>query len=427
MMKDNCLLVFWSCCVCLLLIPSLAGAQTVVRKANNGQPALIRKDLNKISDPRHTLDPFYDKLSKLALFQRQSANKKENPPYVVPVMHIGDSHIQAGFLSVTIMNRLQQRFGSAGRGLIFPLKLARTNEPYDYLIRSGSKWNKSLCVQRIHKAPMGLGGLSIETDDEQFTFEIGSSIGQNPDHSFNKVTVFHHEKAPQLVVDELDISFQNEKSKYPFASIIRLNKRVNKLHLSSTVRSEKDSAIYYGFNLENGKSGILYHSVGLNGAQFRHYASVQHFARQMTILTPELFIFSLGTNEAFRGKLLEKYFFAEIDRIIEPIRKANPRASILITTPPDCLEANIRKTKSSNANIGYVRQSLIRYAAAKGYAYWDLYSILGGANSAYKLYQAGYLAEDGVHFKKTGYTVLGNLFYDALISNYTDYVERRSR
>lgn len=427
-MKDNRLLVFWSCCVCILITPFFMWGQTTGRKTNAGNSSLIRTDLNRISDPCLALESFYNKLNKLSQFQRQTGNKKGSTPNIVSIMHIGDSHIQAGFLSVTIMNRLQQHFGSAGRGLIFPLKLARTNEPYDYLIRSESKWNKSLCVQSIHKIPMGLGGLSIETDDEQFTFEIRASVGNNDtDHSFNKVTVFHHEKAPELVVADLGIDFHSEKSKYPFASVINLDKWVNNLHLTSTVRSENDSAIYYGFNLENGKSGILYHAVGLNGAQFRHYASVQDFAQQMTILAPQLFIFSLGTNEAFRGKLKEKYFFAEIDRIIEPIHKANPQAAILITTPPDCLGESVKKTQISNTNVSYVRQSLIHYATTKGYAYWDLYSILGGDNSAYKLYQAGYLAEDGVHFKKNGYTVLGNLFYDALISNYSDYVQRRSQ
>lgn len=414
--------LFALCYTYLLFVSPFAKAQHNTNQAvKNSNFSLINKELNKISDPSHMLVPFYNKLSKLPPIRQQPTVL--TTPNVVPIMHIGDSHIQAGFLTVRIMSRLQQRFGSAGRGLIFPLKLARTNEPYDYLIRSESKWNKSLCVQRTHKNPMGLGGLSIETSDERFTFEIRSSAGTNPDHSFNKVTVFHHEKAPELIVDDLEASFHNQPSNYPFASIFQLNKRVNKLHLSSTARAESDSAIYYGFNLENGRNGVLYHAVGLNGAQFRHYASVQHFAQQMKILTPQLFIFSLGTNEAFRGKLVEKYFFAEIDRIIGPIRKANPRASILITTPPDCLEANVKKSKSSNVNIGNVRQALIRYAKAKGYACWDLYSILGGKNSAYKLYQAGYLSEDGVHFKKNGYTMLGDLFYDALISNYTDYVQ----
>lgn len=412
-MTENCYRIFRICCVCLLLIPAMVSGQTV------------RKELNKISDSRHSLYPFYEKLNMLS--RQQALKPKGNAPSVVSVMHLGDSHIQAGFLSVTIMNRLQQRFGNAGRGLIFPLKLARTNEPYDYLIRSESKWNKSLCVQRTHKNPMGLGGLSIETDDEHFTFEIRSSVDDKVDHSFNKITTFHHEKAPELSVVEPDMTSYKEKNRYPFASVLRLNKSVNKLHLSSVSRSPADSAIYYGFSLENGRNGILYHAVGLNGAQFRHYANVEQFTRQITVLTPSLFIISLGTNEAFRGKLMEKYFFAEIDRIIEPIRRANPHAAILITTPPDCLEGRITKTQKSNANVGYVRRALISYATQKGYAYWDLYSILGGDNSAYQLYKAGYLAEDGVHFKKNGYTVLGNLFFDALMSNYTEYVQRRSR
>lgn len=384
----------------------------------------IDKRKNKIIDPCHTLNPFFEKLSKL---EKETWKKTVQAPghNVVSIMHVGDSHIQAGFLSVTIMERLQQRFGSAGRGLIFPLKLAKTNEPYDYLIRSESRWDKSLCVQRIHKMPMGIGGFSIKAEDEHFTFDIVSSNQKENDYSFNKVTVFHHEKAPELKVDNLDISFIREKDSNPFTTIFRLNKCVNKLDLSAVPGAKSDSAIYYGFSLENGKDGVLYHAIGLNGAQFRHYASVQDFARQMSVLNPQLFIFSLGTNEAFRGRLPEKAFFAEIDRIIGPIRKLNPNADIIITTPPDCLGAGVSKTKASNANIHLVRKYLIQYANNRKYAYWDLYSLLGGDNSAYKLYTAGYLATDGVHFKRSGYTMIGNLFYDALINSYKSYVQHR--
>ena len=42
-------------------------------------------------------------------------------------LHIGDSHIQADYLSHTIRTKLQKKFGNAGRGLISPLKIAITN------------------------------------------------------------------------------------------------------------------------------------------------------------------------------------------------------------------------------------------------------------------------------------------------------------
>lgn len=423
-MNKSYLRIFFQCSLSVLCFSFLSGnAQNMNGK--RGGIGIIQKDSNKIIDIHYTLYPFYNKLYQLSRRSVQQGHETGKPPYVVPVMHIGDSHIQAGFFSVTIMNLLQEKFGSAGRGLVFPLKLARTNEPFDYLIRSQSKWDKTLCVQSTQKLPVGLGGLSIKTNDQHFSFEIKSSIGEKVDHSFNKITVFHHEKAPELRVVEPDVRSYKEESNYPFASVVYLDKKVNQLHLYPDSVAKIDSAIYYGFNLENGNSGILYHSVGINGAQFRHYASVQDFAQQISILVPELFIFSLGTNEAFRGALIEKRFFAEIDRIIAPIRQINPKAVILITTPPDCLAANADHARSSNPNIAAVRQSLIDYAKKNNYAFWDLYSVLGGDNSAYKLYEAGYLSKDGVHFKKDGYDVLGHLFFDALLNNYTDYVQHR--
>lgn len=39
------------------------------------------------------------------------------------------------------MAELQKTFGNAGRGLIVPLKLAKTNEPRDYSIISDIDWD----------------------------------------------------------------------------------------------------------------------------------------------------------------------------------------------------------------------------------------------------------------------------------------------
>lgn len=417
-MDNNLKLTILTLSLCFLLTATPWAQQSQGKRTSLEIP----EDANRIIDKNKNLYPFYNRL-----YQLTQPNYNITPS-VVSILHLGDSHVQAGFLTVKIMNSLQERFGSAGRGLIFPLKLARTNEPFDYDILSESKWDKTLVVQRAQKLPLGLGGLSIKTDDENFSFEIRSSSSNKIDHSFNKITIFHHEKAPELYVTDPTIIAKNKKSFYPFASDIQLNQRVNSLVLATGQQITKaDSAIYYGFNLENGRSGILYHAVGINGAQFKHYGSVQNFAQQIAILNPELFVFSLGTNEAFRGALNEKSFYDEIDAIIDPIRKANPRALMLIMTPPDCLAMGASKSQASNPNIAIVRKVLVRYAEDKGCAYWDLYSVLGGDGSAYKLYEAGYLSQDGVHFLKEGYNKLGDLFFEALMRNYTDYVQSRLR
>ena len=59
------------------------------------------------------------------------------------------------------------------------------------------------------------------------------------------------------------------------------------------------------------------------------------------------------------------------------------------------------------------------------YAYWDLYSVLGGINSAKTLVENNILSRDGVHFKKDGYELLSELLYNAFLNKYNDYVRYR--
>src|SRR6267378_7554668 len=82
-----------------------------------------------------SLSDFYEKLYRL--------RKGEN--LQVRIIHIGDSHIQADFLSGVLRQNFQHTFGNAGRGLIFPGRVARTNEPSNFFTSSGSLWE----VKRI--------------------------------------------------------------------------------------------------------------------------------------------------------------------------------------------------------------------------------------------------------------------------------------
>ena len=75
-------------------------------------------------------------------------NDTDTVPRVVAMVHIGDSHVQAGFLTEAVRLPLQRRFGDAGRGLVVPLKLAKTNEPRDYSVVADGSWNFSRCVGR---------------------------------------------------------------------------------------------------------------------------------------------------------------------------------------------------------------------------------------------------------------------------------------
>lgn len=77
------------------------------------------------------------------------------------IVHIGDSHIQADFSTGKTRALMQAEYGNAGRGLIVPLKLAGTNEPRDYIIKSTSKWHGSKLLKQNENAAPGFTGVGI--------------------------------------------------------------------------------------------------------------------------------------------------------------------------------------------------------------------------------------------------------------------------
>lgn len=91
------------------------------------------------------------------------------------------------------------------------------------------------------------------------------------------------------------------------ADTFRISYPVDTLQLHSTRRKQGTDKllpastfknIYYGFSLTNGNPGVLYHSVGVNGAMYVNYTD-EAYVRQLALLKPSLLIISLGTNETF--------------------------------------------------------------------------------------------------------------------------------
>ena len=69
---------------------------------------------------------------------------------VINIVHLGDSHVQAGFFTGVIRKSLQSTFGNAGRGFIAPLRITKTNEPTDYFFYSSNKdWISGKVIQII--------------------------------------------------------------------------------------------------------------------------------------------------------------------------------------------------------------------------------------------------------------------------------------
>lgn len=387
---------------------------------------------NRITDPDHTLLSFYRSLSEL---EREGTPLSDTvAPPVVSLLHIGDSHIQAGFLTNEIRKTLQQRFGNAGRGLIVPYKLARTNEPRDYRIISNETWTNEKCIRNPMEQPAGIGGLSLSATAPRFSLLIRTYATDSCiDPRFNLIRVFRHEYAPELLEDEIyntDTHCCEYELNPPFLSEIPLNQLTDSIVLTGETDSYYNRPVYYGFSLENGRPGILYHAAGINGACFAHFARQEGFIEQTSALAPRLIILSFGTNESAMNRFEPAVFYYQIDRLVSALRKANPGVPVLLVTPVENYRSSGRRGKKTyipNKNIREAAAIIRRYATDHKLAYWDLHRVAGGPHGQSEWLIRGLFQKDRIHFTPEGYRLQGALFYQALMRDYYSYLYDHER
>ena len=347
----------------------------------------------------------------------------------INLIQIGDSHIQADFLSGTIRQNIQRDFGNAGRGLIVPGRVAHTNEAFNIVTSSTSKWDSKRCVFPDQPLPIGIGGITISTLLPNVSLRIKTLNYPELNYGFDRLTLFYQKDFTSFnfsVRDSAnqDLAFIGPFTFEPYAnsSKVILPEIKNEIILQALPPTNfQTQATIFGISLENGKNGVLYHAIGVNGAKYIHYNKSKYFVEQTMALQPDLFIISLGTNEAIDYPYIDSQLFNYIDNLVESLKEKNPGSKFILTTPPD----SFRKKTRRNPGIERVRDIIARYADQHNIAYWDLYAAAGGHHSAdaYKKYNL--LQRDGIHFTKEGYELQGNLFYQALIKSYTTYVSYR--
>jgi len=169
-----------------------------------------------------------------------------------------------------------------------------------------------------------------------------------------------------------------------------------------------------GFVIENDKPGVIYHSIGVNGAKISDYGKYPLFFEQLPILQPDLIILSFGTNESF-GKMSDSDYVMQLKDFVDNIKKLNPNAIVLVMTPPPSM---FRRRRVNT----YISDYSIALMGLTNMPVWDLYTRMGGASGiGPKGAYATKIARDKVHYTSSGYQAQGELFASDFIDAYTNF------
>ena len=179
-----------------------------------------------------------------------------------------------------------------------------------------------------------------------------------------------------------------------------------------------------GILAENDAPGIIYTNVGINGAKVHDYFEevCPLFEKEMAYYKPDLVIFAIGINDANVQRFNDKQFREDYDRLIARFKKVNPNVAIVFETNNDMFRKIKRKKFVQHTNGEVARKSFFMLAEKHKAGVWDKFSIMGGLGSMAKWEKADLAKKDKVHFKLSGYNLLGDLFYKALIQAYQEHI-----
>ncbi|MDR1169262.1 MAG: GDSL-type esterase/lipase family protein [Prevotellaceae bacterium] len=369
---------------------------------------------NIIVDSDSSLYCFFEKLSCLRKLSNDSIR-------TVSVVHIGDSHIQADFFTGTVRKLMNHYFGNPGRGLIAPNRLMKSNNGRHYKITSSNQWQHSFVV-KPNDIPIGVTGLGLQTKNTTANINILTVDESFPgEWDFSKITAYCNLEKAEICLLHPGVTGMDTVN--PFAKAFLLDSLTNNVEIRF-ISPEKEISVS-GFHLSNGKRGVFYHSIGINGARFDSYNQCsEDFYQQIASLEPDLVIISLGTNEAMIKTIDEDQLYSDISDFVFNIRHSSPNTVVIFTTPVETFAKAGRKIPTvPNHKIGKVRDIIVSFAGRNKYPCWDLYEIAGGKGSALEWNKKQLFVRDRIHLTQRGYEYQGELLFEAIMKSYNQYIK----
>ncbi|MDO5036095.1 MAG: GDSL-type esterase/lipase family protein [Porphyromonas sp.] len=339
----------------------------------------------------------------------------------VSVVHLGDSHVQAGHFSMPVREGFSYLFGSGGVGLVLPYRILGTNEPQHASMRvTGRGWSGSYITKRKYHSPSPTGCYIISRTDSPSNLTIKSKDNTLID----RVVVYRNSRSGAFLL----------RGGHPYVSMnyvggydetykdtLKLLIPRSEVEITAPKRGE-----LFGVSLERDDLGVILHTVGYNGAFFSTYTEDNYLPSLVKHLEPKLIIISLGTNEALVSRFTPSLITMEMRRIVDLVRSQDPECKVLFTSPLYAYKRQrVRRgvyEYISNPNCKVVAQTMRAESETLGCAFVDLYSIFGGEAEKEHLVSRGMLSKDHIHLTVDGYKVLGEALSLALMRDYRRYL-----
>ena len=361
------------------------------------------------------------------------------------IMHYGDSQLEGDRITAHFRNKLQIKFGGSGPGL------RPAVQPYDFIFSAvqtnSANWTRyplyrkrdSLVLHNSYGvmgafsrfAPLQYDSILFEPKDF-YEAELSiskSNISFRKTREYKKMRLFYgNSKSP--VQMQL---FVNDSLVFADILLANLDYGVSETLLPDSTDnvtfkfSGYDSPDIYGVELAD-TIGIIVDNIALRGSSGTIFTQTDfaHSTKMYKDLNPGLFILQFGGNvmpymkDENQINNYARWFGSQITRL----RNSCPDAAFIVIGPSDM------STKEKDKYVTYellpsVVEALKKASIENGAGYWDMYQAMGGYNSmpSWVNAQPELARPDYVHFSTRGSKLISNMFYNAFILEYNNFLK----
>jgi lysophospholipase L1-like esterase len=387
----------------------------------------------------NTLNSFYRSLSD---------SRKSSKP--VNILHLGDSHTAGDKFSGRLRKRFQQRFGSAGRGMLPVGNVFPYFYPTNVKMLQSKGWKVSNSYKASGYPPYGLSGFRTKSDNPNHFITLKMTDGTRFDEVVLEFLRNRRTGSLQIQIDNLaPVTIETrDPTQHVDIEKIPIPNGGRRIKISP----QGDGPIeLLSWTFKRNRSGVMYHSHGIVGATINVMTrwSRKVVSWELDLLKPSLIIVAYGTNEGFHNDLEMGEYARDFRARLAFLQRAAPQASIVIAGPPDgnrlpryCKQRKnvgcssltsyeIRNYEELLANqderlcrwhpppkLDAVRKTQRYVATQQGYFFWDWSTVMGGACGIHAWTKRNLAHQDHVHLKKQGYYQSAEALFRAIMARY---------
>jgi lysophospholipase L1-like esterase len=402
-------------------------ASDTTYSATGAPEPLIVSSEHPIEDPAKALDPFYAALVR---------TEDRRAGAITRITHYGDSPITNDGITGTVRRLLQTRFGDAGHGFIL------VDRPWAWYghdaitFTSGGGWTDDPMLSgNVYDGQYGLGGVTFRASGPGRYARFAPASQGETGKSFSRMEVYYLQQpgGGQFSISINDermqtVSTAGEAARSGFMEVKAPQNGSNTFQITTTGGDVR----LFGAVLENEGPGVVYDSLGVNGAYAGLLATVMsedHWKQQLQHRSPDLVVINYGTNESQYAtpQQMERYE-KDLREVIRRVREALPSASILVITPMDRGERAAGGKIITKPSIPLIVEMQKRVALDTGCAFFNTFAAMGGEGTMAKWHEGKgrnhLVGADLTHPTAEGSETVGRLIYEALADGYAKYRAR---